>query len=63
MRKMGQYCVNVYERDFDKMFGTGMLKSVSEELGEDFFVLNDLEKYTEDMGLALEVEQGQAVFF
>lgn len=63
MRKMGQYCVNVYERDFDKMFGTGMLKSVSEELGEDFFVLNDLEKYTEDMGLTLEVEQGQAVFF
>lgn len=63
MREMGQYCVNVYENDFDKMFGAGMLNNVSEELKDEFFVLNDLEKYTEEMGLALDTECGQAVFF
>lgn len=63
MREMGQYCVNVYENDFDKMFGAGMLGSVSEELKEEVFVLNDIGKYTEEMGLALDAEYGQAVFF
>lgn len=63
MREMGQYCVNVYENDFYKMYGVGMLSSISEELKEEYFVLNDLEKYTENMGLALDTEYGQAVFF
>ena len=63
MREMGQYCVSVYESDFEKMIGAGMLSSISEELKEEYFVLNDLEKYTEEMGLALDAEYGQAVFF
>lgn len=63
MREMGQYCVNVYENDFNKMFGAGMMSSVSEELKEEYFVLNVLEKYTEEMGLTLDTEYGEAVFF
>lgn len=63
MREMGQYCVNVYENDFNKMYGAGMLRGLSEELKEEYFVLNDLEKYTKEMGLALDAEYGQAVFF
>lgn len=63
MREMGQYSVSVYESDFEKMIGAGMLSSILEELKEEYFVLNDLEKYTEEMGLALDAEYGQAVFF
>lgn len=63
MREMGQYCVNVYENDFDKMSGAGLLSSISEELKEEYFVLNDLGEYTEEVGLALNAEYGQAVFF
>lgn len=61
MRKMGQYCVNVYENDFQKMFAAGMLNGISEDLKDDYFVLRDLEKYTDEMGLDLSVGYGEAV--
>ena len=63
MREMGQYCVNVYENDYHKMFAAGMLGNLSEELKEDYFVLRDLEKYTEEMGLNLNLKYGEAVIF
>lgn len=63
MRKMSQYSVNVYKNDFDKMFAGGMLREISEDLKDDYFVLTDLEKYTDEMGLALDVEYGKAVIF
>lgn len=63
MREMGQYCVNVYENDFHKMFAAGMLGEISEDMKENYFVLRNNEKYTGDMGLDLDVEYGQAVIF
>lgn len=63
MRKMGPYCVNVYETDFNKMNAAGMLRGISEELKEDYFVLNDTERYSEEMGLELDVDYGEAVIF
>lgn len=61
MRKMGQYCVNVYENDFQKMFGAGMLREIAENLGDDYFVLKNQEKYTDETGLSLDVEYGEAI--
>jgi len=63
IREMGQYCVNVYENDFQKMFAAGILGVISEDMKEDYFVLKNAENYTEEMGLALDVEYGQAVIF
>ena len=61
MRKMGQYCVNIYENDFQKMFAAGMLNGISEDLKDDYFVLRDMEKYMDEMGLDLSVGYGEAV--
>lgn len=63
MREMGQYCVNVYENDFKKMSAAGMLGVISEDMKEDYFVLKNDEKYSEETGLDLDVEYGQAVIF
>lgn len=63
MRRMGPYCVNVYENDFRKMFAAGMLGEISEDLKDDYFVLRDMEKYTDEMGLNLNIEYGEAVIF
>ena len=61
LRKMGQYCVNVYENDFQQMFAAGMLNGISEDLKDDYFVLRDMEKYMDEMGLDLSVGYGEAV--
>lgn len=63
MRKMSQYSVNVYKNDFDKMSAAGMLREISGDLKDDYFVLTDLDKYTDEKGLALDVEYGEAVIF
>lgn len=60
-RKMSKYCVNIYETDFQKIFAAGILGEISEDLKEDFFVLKDSEKYTDEIGLSLDIEYGQAV--
>lgn len=59
IRDIGQYCVNVYEEDFEKLNGAGRLEAL--ELG--FFILRNKEQYTEEMGLQIEVERGDAVIF
>lgn len=61
IRKIGQYCVNVYENDFRKMFAAGMLREISEDLKDDYFILREAEKYTDEMGLDLNIEYGEAV--
>ena len=60
MRKAGQYCVQLYEGDIEKLQGAGMLRPISEDI-EDFFELVDKEQYTEEMGLNLGIESGVAV--
>ncbi len=60
MRRAGQYCVQVYEKEFDKLNGAGMLRPVSENI-KDFYELVSEEQYTEDMGLDLEVDSGMAI--
>lgn len=60
-RKMSQYCVSVYETDFQKMFAAGMLGEISEDMKEDYFVLRDSAKYSDETGLALDTEYGEAI--
>lgn len=49
VRDAGQYCVNVYDNDFDKLNGAGRLEPI--EL--DFYVLRNGEQYTEEKGLEI----------
>ena len=58
---MSQYCVSVYETDFQKMFAAGMLGEISEDMKEDYFVLRDSAKYSDETGLALDTEYGEAI--
>ena len=60
MRKAGQYCVQLYENDIEKLQGAGMLRPVSEDI-EDFYELVDSGQYSEEMGLDLGIESGIAV--
>lgn len=62
MREAGQYCISVYEEDFNKMTAADMVRNFTEGL-KDFYVLKNCEQYTDDMGLRLDMEYGQAVFF
>ena len=60
MRKAGQYCVQLYENDIQKLQGAGMLRPISGDI-ENFFELVDQGQYTEEMGLDLGIESGMAV--
>lgn len=62
MREVGQYSVSVYDNDFQKLYRAGLLMEVSEDLKEDFFILRDIEGYTDDIGLLTDVEQGNSIF-
>lgn len=62
MRKANQYCITIYDQIFDKMYGAGMLKPIAENM-EDFYELTDESRYTEEMGLELEIDNGMALFF
>ena len=60
MRKAGQYCVQLYENDIQKLQGAGMLRPISDDI-ENFFELVDKGQYTEEIGLDLGIESGVAV--
>lgn len=61
MRETGQFCVNIYDTDFQKMCAAGLFRPISEDLGDDFFVLQNPDYYTEATGLRLDVDFGEAV--
>lgn len=60
MRKAGQYCVQLYENDIEKLRGAGMLRQVPGGI-ENFYELVDSGQYSEEMGLDLGIESGMAV--
>lgn len=63
MREVGQYCVNVYDNIFQKIYAAGMLTEVSEELKGEFFLLRNTEDYSEETGLKIDVELGSGIWF
>lgn len=58
MREIGYYSVQIYEKDFQALRAGGYL----EELDQEVVLLRNLEKYSDDMGLVMDVELGDAVF-
>lgn len=63
MREAGQYCVDVYNNIFQKIYAAGMLTEVSEELKDDFFLLQNSDDYSEETGLKIDVELGMGVWY
>ena len=61
MRRAAQYCVTVYDQKFDKYNGMGILWPVSEDI-QDFYVLTDLEQYSEETGLNLDIDDGMVLW-
>ena len=59
-KRQTQYCVTVYDQTFDKMYGAGMLKPIAENM-EDFYEVTDESRYTEEMGLELEIDNGMVL--
>lgn len=61
MRKAGQYCVQVYNKVFENLYGAGIIRPITSEL-EDLYVLTDEERYSEAVGLNLEDVLGIGIF-
>lgn len=57
--KAGQYCVNIYENDFERLHDAGKL----EELNMGYFVLRNRMDYTNDCGLTMKCERGDGLFY
>lgn len=62
MRKAGQYSVTLYDDVIEKMKDAGMIELVAENIN-DFYELKDEERYTEEFGLDLNIENGMALFW
>ena len=59
MRKVGQYVVNVYENQFLKLQGAGVI----DVLDENISILTDMSIYDDNKGLIVAVDEGIGVFF
>lgn len=57
-RDAGQFCVNIYKDDFKALSGAGMLEAAASE----FYILRNVEKYTEEKGLVPDADRGMGVF-
>ena len=60
MRKAGQYCVQLYENEFEKFRGAGMVRLISENI-TDFYELVNEDVYCDDTGPDLGINSGMAV--
>lgn len=58
MREVGLYSIQIYEDDFERLRAAGCL----EELDEEIALLRDFKKYSEEVGLQLDVTSAEAVF-
>ncbi len=56
-RKLGQYGVNVYASHFEELWRTGCLEEISKEV----FVLRDINQYSRNTGLKMDVETGYGI--
>ena len=61
MRRASQYCIQIYEEDWERLNGAGMVRPVSEN-ASNFYVLTELQQYTEDKGFHLNIDSGVALF-
>lgn len=59
LRKAGQYIVNVYDNQFLKLQGAGIIDVLDENIN----VLADMSAYNQDKGLLVDIDEGIGVFF
>lgn len=59
LRSIQQYTVNVYDRNYNTLKGTGSVDVLDDELA----VLTDLNKYDDSTGLDASTDGGQAIFY
>ena len=59
VREAGQYCVSIYNNDFENLNGAGRLEAIE----MDFYLLRNKEQYTEQKGFEIQVERGDAVMY
>ena len=55
---MGRYSIQVYERDFEKLRAAGYLNELDEEIS----LLQNPDRYSDDMGMKMDVESGEAFY-
>lgn len=58
LRSIQQYTVNVYEQNYEALYGTGSIEPLDSELA----ILVDLDKYDDNIGLDANADGGQAIF-
>lgn len=58
LRRAGLYTVNVYENDFNRLNGAGLL----EQLDENYYLIRDKTSYSFEKGLSVNAERGDALF-
>ena len=58
LRLVGQYVVNVYDNQFQKLTGQGALEVIDENI----CVLLDLERYDGERGLIIDMDDGIGMF-
>lgn len=59
MREAGRYCVNLYQKDFDALYGAGLLEEPIPEL----YVLRSKDQYSMEEGLVMDAKRGDGLFF
>ncbi len=57
-RKLDQYAVSIYPDHLQKLLDAG----AAQPIGSNAYILTDLSAYDRDIGLALDVETGKALF-
>ena len=57
-RSVGQYVVNIYDNQFQKLAGQGVLEIIDENL----CVLNDVKRYDREKGIIIDMDDGVGVF-
>lgn len=62
IRKAGQYCIQIDSRLCDKLYGAGMIKPMSGDI-QDLYELVNLEQYSDEFGLSLEIDDSEALFW
>ena len=61
MREVGQYSVQIFEKDYKKLCATGYLEAV-EGFDNELAILKGKELYKEEYGLQMDVGFGDAIF-
>lgn len=62
MREAGQYCIQIYKNEFEKFYSANLVEEVDRNYEDGLWILRDIDKYSDEVGLTLDVDIGDAVF-